>query len=323
MLNLVLISVLILPALAITNKPPEWIAAPSKYYPQDLYATAYGTGKTAEAAKANALSSLSGFLETRISSGLRVTEEAMEQRDAKKTTNKYSQHVSSDVRTYTVGSLQFAEIKESWYDESAHLWHALAAIERDKVLTHYSSIIDNNEQLIMLKMEARDQLPDTIKNYIQAQYLFQENKTNYFYYNAFTTSVTQNRYPSIREDYILQEIQRAKQQMPLSIIVRNDYDLQIENELKQTLKEHDFSLAPESNYRLIVDIELRESREMNKQHFVNLAATLMLMYKDTELFRVSASANQGDRNESGALKRSSKVLARKLSTEVLHAFGQQ
>jgi len=274
-----------------------------------------------ETAKMNALTGISGFLETNITTSVHLTEEEIERREGSNINSRQSQSISSDVKVNTRGNLQFAEIKETWYDEKAKLWYAIAVIERDKVLDFYGNAITDNERLIALKMDDQLQITQTIKNYTEALNLYRDNMANYYYYNAFTTYVAQNRFPIINESILLQKIRNAKLQMPLSILINNDDNRQVETVLKDNLRENGFTVVDESDYQLIGDVSITDSREMNKQHFIKMTANLKLVFKEEELLQLSAQANQGDRDETSAMQRSIISLARKISKDLISAFG--
>ena len=122
---------------ASSSKAPEWVLNCENVYPPENFFSAEGTGDSAEAAKSMALTNLSYYFKTKMSSVRDVNyKQYFKSAEGRSVVEKEGEITGSSKIDVDV-ELNSVEFTEPWRNKKEKKWHCLAFIERESLWNQY------------------------------------------------------------------------------------------------------------------------------------------------------------------------------------------
>lgn len=122
---------------ASSSKAPEWVLNCENVYPPENFFSAEGTGKSAEEAKNIALTNLSYFFKTSVTSARDVKFKTYLDSSEGHSTLKKEGEVSGSSKIDVSADLNSVEFTQPWRNRKTKEWHCLAFIERESLWKQY------------------------------------------------------------------------------------------------------------------------------------------------------------------------------------------
>ena len=275
---------------------PMWLVSPETVYDRTQYVTGIGHASTREMAERTALANLSAFFGQSIQTD-QTTSSIFYETVRSGQTAEYSEDltVQNTIRTQaSLDTLIGAEIRDVWQDTQAHLYWAIAVMEKSTTAQVYSDIIRSNQRMIqnLTNMSATEK--NTLSGY--SRYLFSGvvADMNVTYSNLLTvigfpisTELTNGN------DYRLEAINIANS-IQVNIDVKNDRANRLQGAFTKAFTDLGFRISP-NNAQYVCEVDVSISPvdlPGNPNTFVRIEISANLVDYDSGLTLISWSMNE-------------------------------
>jgi len=302
---------------------PQWVRnAAAAGYPDMMYVTATGEGRTMEEAQFKARANLLGIFGMRLADES-VIAEIFQQTTANNVT-RWNETVSSDrkISTSAEGILSGAEIKENWSNPHGTHHYALAVMEKARTVDIYSDIIARLTQGINEITNVPDRNTfDAYGRYLSAATIAKDIEACV---NVLRFVGGSARVPAgLRsEAEFLSDAQRIIENIPVTVTVTGDRNNRVRDAFAKVFSDQKFQTGgTNARYRVnaAVEIERLGPRQTGSQTVEEVRYTLNANFVDTTTNQVlvpfSVTNREGHRNVTEAENRAFVVMERRVVDE--------
>ena len=154
---------------------PDWVSGESSKYPLEFYLIGVGEGRSAPHANNVARGELSKSVKVSIKADMTSRLDVEQNKRGGKSSETVSQRTQQLIRSSSNVELDALKISESWFDEKAGLYYALATLDRQQAASAFRKDISELDERIIGFVENSKQARepfDRVRAVVKAQNLF-------------------------------------------------------------------------------------------------------------------------------------------------------
>lgn len=308
------------------KKAPSWLLTPSSSYPQELYFSAVGEGKSMETSQVNAIASIASIFNTSIDESVKTNSSMEKLAESGKVSFNTSSSISQSVlKKVSVEDLIGVEIKDSYIDENGK-YYSLAVMNKKDSFTLYSNLISEAGSAFNT-LSSKVNKEDTYNYYsfsTYSLYLYLENlaqKISLYYARAQVLDIdnsTNLKKYLIDSKIIKASLNEISANLPIRVTVNNDVDKRIFSAFSKALTQKGFKTGEDAvRYSLVVDVQFNESPTKDgKTYHSKYALTALLQDENNStLFPYSFSGRAAMSDKDAARLKAIESIEKKIASD--------